>query len=463
MSLLLEALKKAELAKQGNQATSSASPRIELAPAAASAAEKPMSPRENLPNRPQQFEILAEDLPSSSAPQGLDGMYSLMSQEPIQATTEPSFADEPVEPARNQAAAKQIFEAKGLEDYNPRKPFYYTVGALAVFAVCCIGYFWWQLQPRYIVAPTAVANAPSKPLEPIPPAPAAAAPIDPLANPGPNTAPATIGASPASAAQDNKAGIQPAKPTIGANQPSSSGPSAPVAITPTTSANGPVTITRSASNPAERVAAASTPKQAGGARVTPSASTATRTDQQLELAYDAYQKGDLTVARQAYSEALKLEPSNRDALLGLAAIEARSGQHENAEARYLKLLESDPRDTHALAGLIALRGQADPMQSESRLKNMIATQPEAGFLHFALGNQMALQARWPEAQAAYFKALSNEPDNADYAYNLAVSLDHIRQSKLALEYYQKALALSNARPSTFDRTRATTRMLELQR
>ena len=196
MSLLLEALKKAELAKQENQATSSASPRIELAPAAASGPEKPIITRENLPNIPQQFEILAEDLPSSSAPQGLDGMYSLMSQEPIQATTEPSFADEPVEPTRNQAAAKQIFEAKGLEDYNPRKPFYYTVGALAVFAVCCIGYFWWQLQPRYIVAPTAVANAPSKPLEPIPPAPAAAAPIDPLANPGPNTAPPTIGAPP---------------------------------------------------------------------------------------------------------------------------------------------------------------------------------------------------------------------------------------------------------------------------
>lgn len=463
MSLLLEALKKAELAKQGNQATSSASSRIELAPAAASAPAKPIITRENLPDITQQLEILSEDLPSSSAPQGLDGMYSLTSQEPIQATTEPSFADKPVEPARNQAAAKQMFEAKGLEDYNPRKPFYYTIGALAVFAAGCIGYFWWQLQPRYIVAPTAVANAPSKPLEPIPPAPAAAAPIDPLASPGPNTAPSTIGASPASAAQDNKAGIQPTKPTIGATQPLTSGPSAPVAITPTPSANAPVTITRSASNPAERATTASTPRQAGGARVTPSASTATRTDQQLELAYDAYQKSDLPVARQAYSDALKLEPSNRDALLGLAAIEARGGQHENAEARYLKLLESDPRDAHALAGLIALRGQADPMQSESRLKNMIATQPEAGFLHFALGNQMALQARWPEAQAAYFKALSNEPDNADYAYNLAVSLDHIRQSKLALEYYQKALALSDARPSTFDRTRATARMRELQR
>lgn len=191
-------------------------------------------------------------------------------------------------------------------------------------------------------------------------------------------------------------------------------------------------------------------------------STATRTDQQLEGAYDAYQKGDLVTARQNYLDALKGDPSNRDALLGLAAIDARSGQFEGAEARYLKLLESDPRDAHALAGLIALRGQADPVQSESRLKSMIASQPEAGFLHFALGNQMAAQARWPEAQAAYFKAVSNEPDNPDYAYNLAVSLDHIRQSKLALEYYQKALTLGGIRPSTFDRSRATTRIRELQ-
>ena len=63
-------------------------------------------------------------------------------------------------------------------------------------------------------------------------------------------------------------------------------------------------------------------------------------------------------------------------------------------------------------------------------------------LHFTLGNQLAQQGRWAEAQQEYFKAFAAEPDNADFAYNLAVSLDHLRQPRLALEYYRRALALA---------------------
>jgi hypothetical protein len=35
-----------------------------------------------------------------------------------------------------------------------------------------------------------------------------------------------------------------------------------------------------------------------------------------------------------------------------------------------------------------------------------------------------------------------QPDNADYAYNLAVGLEHLNQSKLALSNYRKAIDLS---------------------
>jgi len=65
-----------------------------------------------------------------------------------------------------------------------------------------------------------------------------------------------------------------------------------------------------------------------------------------------------------------------------------------------------------VANLISLRGQLDPVASESRLKSFIATQPEAALLHFSLGNQYAQQSRWSEAQAAYFKAHSVDPENA---------------------------------------------------
>jgi tetratricopeptide (TPR) repeat protein len=132
-----------------------------------------------------------------------------------------------------------------------------------------------------------------------------------------------------------------------------------------------------------------------------------------------------------------------------------------AEARYLRLIEADPRDTHALAGLMSLRGQIDPLQSESRLKTLIAQQPEAAQLHFTLGNQFAAQSRWPEAQAAYFRAYSLDPENPDFAFNLAISLDQLRQPKPALEYYRKAVALAATKAAGFDRARAGARIAEL--
>src|SRR5204862_140888 len=70
-------------------------------------------------------------------------------------------------------------------------------------------------------------------------------------------------------------------------------------------------------------------------------------DPLVEQGYQAFQRNDLAAARDAYQRALAREPTNRDALLGLAAIDVRSGQLNSAEARYLKLLEMDPRDSHA--------------------------------------------------------------------------------------------------------------------
>ena len=54
------------------------------------------------------------------------------------------------------------------------------------------------------------------------------------------------------------------------------------------------------------------------------------------------------------------------------------------------------------------------------------------------------QGRWPDAQTAFFDAVSNEPTNADYAYNLAVSLDQLGQAGPAAAYYQRALDLATA-------------------
>jgi Tfp pilus assembly protein PilF len=48
-------------------------------------------------------------------------------------------------------------------------------------------------------------------------------------------------------------------------------------------------------------------------------------------------------------------------------------------------------------------------------------------------------------------AYARDPDNADYLFNVAVSLDHLRQNKLAAQYYRMAL---NARRNAAQRLRS---------
>ncbi|MGH8682777.1 MAG: tetratricopeptide repeat protein, partial [Burkholderiales bacterium] len=188
-----------------------------------------------------------------------------------------------------------------------------------------------------------------------------------------------------------------------------------------------------------------------------------RVEPGLERGWRALESGDLTLARDEYLRVLAANPLDRDALLGLATIDVRTRDLESAEGRYFRVLELDPRDPYAQAGIIALRGQTDPVLSESRLKNLLAQQPEATFLNFALGNQYALQGRWQDAQSAYFKAYSADPEHPDYAYNLAVSLDQLRQPKLAREYYQRALALAGNRAVGFNSAQVEARIRELTR
>lgn len=182
-------------------------------------------------------------------------------------------------------------------------------------------------------------------------------------------------------------------------------------------------------------------------------------DPVLNSAYRAYQSGDYAMAWQRYREALSKDPKNRDALLGLAAIAQQRGQDDTALHYYRQVLMLDPRDPVAHAGLSGF-GTADHATKESHLKQLIAQQPDAAALHFALGNQYAEQSRWSDAQQAYFNALAAEPSNALFAFNLAISLDHLGQRKAA-RYYQQAIQFDTAGNSGFSREQAQKRLNEL--
>lgn len=177
-------------------------------------------------------------------------------------------------------------------------------------------------------------------------------------------------------------------------------------------------------------------------------------------AYQAYQRGDYVTAAQGYRQVLGKDALNRDALLGMAATSQQQGQDEAAQRYYRQLLVLDPRDPIAHAALAAYFPD-DSGNSESRLKQLLAEQPRSGALHFALGNVYAEQSNWSEAQQAYFNAQTLEPNNAQFVFNLAVSLDHLGQGKLASQYYQQALQLDASGKSGFDRAQAQQRLDEL--
>src|SRR6266513_910750 len=350
MSLLLEALKKAELAKQVAKAEAP-SPERE-------AALPDQSPgvitREKLPDITQQLEILTDDFPSSEVNAGYTARpeLSLQGEETFEPAARPIRSTNEFARTAGRAQAQQLFQVKEM-DYNPRRPFYLTLSALALVGLGYGGYVWWQMRPRYSAPPAEVQARPvATPAQPATASAPVAAPSQPLAAaPPPAPAPQAVVTAPARTAVPGIPPIQPVRPRPRSQQASGVLPSPP-ALKPEPSSDPTASVAPIAIN-----------------------APTLAVDPLVEQAYQAFLRNELAVARDGYQRALAREPTNRDALLGLAAIDVRSGQLSSAEARYLKLLEIDPRDSHALASLITMRGQLDPVASESRLKSLIASQP----------------------------------------------------------------------------------------
>jgi len=158
----------------------------------------------------------------------------------------------------------------------------------------------------------------------------------------------------------------------------------------------------------------------------------------LQQAYEAYQLGEYQPAELNYRQALEIDADNRDARLGLAMIAQRDGRIERARLFYQSLLVLNPKDSIAHTGLMSLQGGNASGDNETHIKVLLAEEPTAAHLHFALGVEYVAQTRWPEAQQAFFRAYRYAPGNAEYSFNLAVSLEQLRQPNAALDYYRRA-------------------------
>ena len=206
--------------------------------------------------------------------------------------------------------------------------------------------------------------------------------------------------------------------------------------------------------------ALSTAPTDSGIHISKSPSAPAQDGETITRAYAAFLAGQLVRARTLYTQALSDTPDRLDAQLGLAAIALSEGVLPEARRRYQAVLSRDPRNAAALAALFILDGGAGAPDAESRLRQLLAVDPEDPQSHFTLGSYYAQQRRWADAQTAFFAAVRRAPDNADYAFNLAVSLDRLGQGEAALTWYRRAVVL-RAHGGTFAPAVAITRVAQL--
>ena len=153
---------------------------------------------------------------------------------------------------------------------------------------------------------------------------------------------------------------------------------------------------------------------------------------------------------------------NRDAKLGLGAIAVIENDTQTARKIYQSLLKLDPRDPIATAAITSLRSDESAVkQDENYLLSMIEKNPKDPHLNFALGNVYAQQGRWKLAQQQYFNAWQQDNENADYVFNLAVSMDQLSKPAQALSFYRDSLNKAHNKQVSFSREAVQKRIDEL--
>ncbi|MBV1892388.1 MAG: tetratricopeptide repeat protein, partial [Gammaproteobacteria bacterium] len=172
----------------------------------------------------------------------------------------------------------------------------------------------------------------------------------------------------------------------------------------------------------------------------------------------AVANGDLEFAERIFSEVLEKFPKNTEALVYMADIMGVQNKNEIARSLYAAALENSPGNLKASVGLINITRDKTSLNKASYLKQLIIDNPNRAFLHANLGDYYVGRNEWPAAQAAYFEAFAQNPENANYAFNLAVCLDQLGKGEIALRYYKQALELNKFSKSRFNENSALARV-----
>jgi tetratricopeptide (TPR) repeat protein len=160
-------------------------------------------------------------------------------------------------------------------------------------------------------------------------------------------------------------------------------------------------------------------------------------DYELEKAYSAMISGRADAAIMLYKNVLDADPTNKNALFGLATLYHRANQLELARPLYAKLLEIDPHHRDGLNNFLVLIADEAPEDALKQLRVLQESSPEFS----PIPAQIALIYRklgdMDKASEHMVRAIQLEPENLTYRYNFAILLDKQRKYDEAAELYRQ--------------------------
>jgi len=165
--------------------------------------------------------------------------------------------------------------------------------------------------------------------------------------------------------------------------------------------------------------------------------------------FQAIAKGDLKSAQAAFNEALKLEPRQTGAMLGLAEVYLQRKQPREAEAQLKQALAAQPDNAEIYAAYGRYHfSQGQHSQAEAAYKKAIALDPGVFLAHIDLGELYLNVMRKPkEAVEAYRKSVALQSFYAPARFGLGMALLASGNKAEAIAELQQAARLAPEEPA----------------
>jgi tetratricopeptide (TPR) repeat protein len=170
-------------------------------------------------------------------------------------------------------------------------------------------------------------------------------------------------------------------------------------------------------------------------------------------------KGNVELRRNAYKDALesyghaaRLDGSNADVFLGVAAVYFVAGQSDAAIAQYKSGIARFPKDDRFYVGYaeMLLASPDSPKllaQAEGLLHQAVKLAPQSAETHYLLGQLALQQGRLKDAEAEFLFSVQSDPDRSKAHFALAAVYRRIGQTSDATREFALYQDLKQAEES----------------